>query len=188
MKVFADRHDLVQHKKSRKHQNSPCAPIQRVSGRQLFECDAPKCGATFPAIGALNKHKERVHEKPFGCRFRAICNKRFGTPQRAAIHQRIHSGKRTEHCRLCEATFVDPGTLRQHLVNVHGEGPAMRPFVCRLCHKRFTKRSLLKMHLKRHLDNGRRGDFECKICGKDFNVKSNLSRHLKRMHRDRVKE
>ena len=188
LKVFADRQKLVEHQKSPKNRNSKCAFTEHhvdddKSGGVLYECNAPKCDAIFFGIGALHKHKERVHHKPFRCRFRKICNKRFGTPQSAAIHERLHRGQRPEICKVCKMAFVDPGTLRQHLINMHGDGQPVKPYICRICHRRFIKPSLLKRHFESHSDL-KRTVFECKECGKEFKMFPNLNRHLRIKHRD----
>lgn len=61
-------------------------------------------------------------------------------------------------------------TLRIHMKQHTG-----KPEECDLCHKRFCRKSELKLHLQKH-----RGErpFLCTDCGKSFAQKSHLTCHL----------
>merc|ERR1712244_106057 len=88
------------------------------------------------------------------------------------IHRRIHNNERCEQCTFCEKRFVDPSTLRSHIKYIHNKGHTQKPFICRKCHKAFTKKTSLRNHLLS----------DCNQCAASFTVKSNLNRHLKKIH------
>lgn len=54
------------------------------------------------------------------------------------------------------------------------------PFACNICSKRFTTRTLMLVHRKRH--GGR--NFACELCEKAYPLASELRKHIKRVHGD----
>ena len=180
MRIFEDRQKLIDHKLD----NVQCAFIKDKNKMKqiLYKCDIKNCKEIFYEFGKLNKHKKRVHFRPFICRFTDICNKTFGTKQRLLIHERIHKNNKLEICKFCKKGFVDPTTLRNHIFNIHENKPILNPFICRFCHKQFQKKAKLKLHLNVHLKKEERNSFGCKFCDKQFTTNSNCNRHIKNYH------
>jgi len=145
----------------------------------MYRC--PDCPAAFEHLWRMKKHL-KTHRRPYRCGQRG-CNKSFADRRNLRIHQRIHSGDRSEKCTLCAMAFSDPTTLRKHLQAVHREGAALKPFVCRKCHKAFGRRALLQAHMLSHLAMNRRADFGCTECEATLSTESNLRRHLRTVHR-----
>eukprot|EP01083_Nonionella_stella_P107078 309706_1 len=173
--LFSDRHQLIQHKKRDK-----CMWNKQIKKPIIFQCNHNQCQAQFIGIGALNKHRQRVHIRPFVCR---VCHKTFGTKQRLLIHERIHTKNKCEICKICKKGFVDPTTLRNHMFNIHAiRNEMVNPYICRFCLKKFNKKMGLKVHLGTHLKKEERKQFHCTFCDKGFTVKSNCNRHIKRYH------
>lgn len=178
MNIFEDRQKLIEHKL----ENKKCAFIpNKERNKNLFKCDINDCKEIFYEIGKLNKHKQRVHLRPFVCSYNK-CKKTFGTKQRLLIHERIHENNKCEICKFCKKGFVDPTTLRNHIFNIHQNKPMLNPFICRFCHKQFKKRAKLKIHLNVHLNKEKRHLIQCKFCDKKFATKSNCNRHIKKHH------
>ena len=183
LKIFEDRQKLVDHKRNSKIRN--CQYKEHTKEHEtIFQCDYKQCQQMFFEIGKLNKHKQRVHLRPFSCRFSKICNKTFGTKQRLLIHERIHENNKCEICKFCKKAFADPSTLRNHIFNIHVNEPMLNPFICRFCHKKFQSKSKLKSHLHVHLkkEERRTDTFRCTVCAKTFTTKSNCRRHIRKFH------
>ena len=178
-RIFGDRQELVSHQKENDHgcvQN-----LQVTQQRNVYRCPYGGCNAIFDYSWRLNKHTQ-IHNKPYICSFDG-CSKAFGDKRNLLVHARIHDGdERCEKCNFCDKSFRDPSTLRHHIKCVHENGDAQKPFVCRRCHKGFSKRSLLKYHLLTHLPISDRILFECDHCDSSYAVKSNLNRHIKKVH------
>ena len=66
---------------------------------------------------------------------------------------------------------------------------AGRNFLCRICHKRFDRKSVLQQHWEAHKDDGERTTFQCKHCEakgafNSFTQKYNLSKHVRKYHQE----
>ena len=173
-RIFGDRQDLVSHQKEYDHGFIIDNNVKRI---RMYRCEYRDCNASFYHLWRLNKHTQ-THNKPHICSFDG-CLKSFGDRRNLLIHSRIHTEERCEKCTFCDKSFKDPSTLRHHIQYVHD---AQKQFVCRRCHKGFSKKLLLKNHLLTHLPMNDRTLFRCNHCDSSFTVKSNLNRHCKRVH------
>ena len=151
----------------------------------MYTCDYDGCNKLYYDLRTLNKHK-RVHTKPFKCLFlinnHHLCNKSFSNKRNLKIHARSHKNERKEKCKFCGKTFCDPSTLKNHIKYIHSCGTTPKPYVCKVCHKKFARKASLQKHLEIHLNAEKRKLFECKHCNKSFTVKSNRTRHIKKLH------
>ena len=64
--------------------------------------------------------------RPYSC---SMCDRRFGSPQRLAIHERVHSGDKPFECQKCGARFNHRGSLTRH-IRAHG---GSKPHACDTC-------------------------------------------------------
>jgi len=56
----------------------------------------------------------------------------------------------------------------------HDDKP--RPYLCTVCHKRFTTKRWLTIHSMRH--DGENLRYSCNYCGKRFTDQNNLKKHM----------
>lgn len=107
------------------------------------------CDMTCPSTAALAQHFRYRHiaDRPFKC----------GSCKYAAVFKwdldkhvnRMHSVESTTYlCEEfdCEFTCTAANVMRNHVRNVHGEGPNI--YCCHCCDRRYKRGSLLSRHLK----------------------------------------
>lgn len=58
-----------------------------------------------------------------------------------------------------------------------------RPYVCSVCHKRFSQANALSAHKEVHDPARSRSHHPCTSCPKQFRKRPQLARHIKLMHR-----
>ena len=89
------------------------------------------------------------------------CGKRFAMQNYFDRHCSIeHNTGSVFTCVDCEATFEEKEELIEHMA----EHPLMKPYVCKMCNKEFTR----KYHLERHVahtecDGSPRNKFKCQV-------------------------
>ncbi|XP_053962410.1 transcription factor Ouib-like [Anastrepha ludens] len=81
-----------------------------------------------------------------------------GKQEGISIKSELHSGKKSNRGRKKK------------------EEPEIASIMCEICGNIYTKRSLLKMHMRRHMSEK---PFECEICGKTFACPSEIGRHMR---------
>ncbi|XP_066536634.1 zinc finger and BTB domain-containing protein 41 [Hoplias malabaricus] len=96
------------------------------------------------------------------------------------------SGKKTLQCPKCNKMFDRIGKYESH-TRVHtGE----KPFQCEVCLQRYSTKSNLTVHRKKHCSTAsvQKKEHKCPFCSKLHASKKTLSKHVKRFHPDRVEE
>ncbi|RXG68537.1 Protein krueppel [Armadillidium vulgare] len=92
-----------------------------------------------------------------------------------SIRSRTNSGLK-HHCSLCIYSSNSKQNVRNHIMFKHtGE----RPFMCEVCHKRFTLKQHLRLHLRTH--TGER-PHKCTVCPRSFTQKGHLKSHILSHH------
>ncbi|XP_011176942.1 zinc finger protein 678 [Zeugodacus cucurbitae] len=184
-KTFATRRYLLRH--FRRHKNSDeqintTTTTEKNTQSLSLKCDL--CGAHFRKAETLQKHKETHNEKTeelntlsapcFEC---DLCDMKYCTQRTLTRHKRQqHSGENSEaipkphSCELCNKSFQQSGTLKDHMRTHTGE----QPYLCSECGKAFNSSSNLKQHLLRHTGVKR---YECPDCPKKFPCLSDLASH-----------
>ncbi|KAK2860860.1 hypothetical protein Q7C36_005026 [Tachysurus vachellii] len=99
----------------------------------------------------------------------------------------IQSGnKKTLKCPKCDKTFDRIGKYESH-TRVHTRE---KPFQCDVCLQRYSTKSNLTVHKKKHTADApvQRKDHKCPFCNKLHASRKTLSKHVKRFHPDHMQE
>lgn len=137
---------------------------------RTYECS--QCDKTFGKKSGLDRHTLTVHQKirPFKCNFDG-CSGSFGEKSQLTKHMRIHEEKEVSYCSVCKINVDD---IKTHFEREHQDLTEL----CKICFKRFSKLSSLKLHIK--LFHTMKQNFYCDFCpNKGFAKRSQLKRHLR---------
>ncbi|XP_033507304.1 zinc finger and BTB domain-containing protein 41 [Epinephelus lanceolatus] len=96
------------------------------------------------------------------------------------------SSKKTLKCPKCNKTFDRAGKYESH-TRVHtGE----KPFQCDICLQRYSTKSNLTVHKKKHASNApfQKKEHKCPFCNKLHASKKTLAKHVRRLHPDHIQE
>jgi len=113
-----------------------------------IKCSWPGCGKVFDKPCRLKAHT-RSHTgcKPYHCTFQD-CKWAFSSSSKLKRHQKKHTNERKFVCDAsgCGKAFMRSEHLREHRLT-HTEG---RYFQCFVCDARFSAKSSLYVHIKKH--------------------------------------
>ncbi|XP_052463557.1 hypermethylated in cancer 2 protein [Carassius gibelio] len=104
----------------------------------------------------------------------SVCNKSYKDPATLRQHEKTHWLTRPFPCNICGKMFTQRGTMTRHMRSHLG----LKPFACDECGMRFTRQYRLTEHMRVH--SGEK-PYECQLCGGKFTQQRNLISHL-RMH------
>nr|XP_034953757.1 hypermethylated in cancer 2 protein [Zootoca vivipara]XP_034953758.1 hypermethylated in cancer 2 protein [Zootoca vivipara]XP_034953759.1 hypermethylated in cancer 2 protein [Zootoca vivipara]XP_034953760.1 hypermethylated in cancer 2 protein [Zootoca vivipara]XP_034953761.1 hypermethylated in cancer 2 protein [Zootoca vivipara]XP_034953762.1 hypermethylated in cancer 2 protein [Zootoca vivipara]XP_034953763.1 hypermethylated in cancer 2 protein [Zootoca vivipara]XP_034953764.1 hypermethy len=170
-------------------------------GDNLYVCIP--CGKGFPSSEQLNAHVEKHTEEdlyikeegtyddkeeeaedlsnpnqPYTTESRpfkcSVCEKSYKDPATLRQHEKTHWLTRPFPCNICGKMFTQRGTMTRHMRSHLG----LKPFACEECGMRFTRQYRLTEHMRVH--SGEK-PYECQLCGGKFTQQRNLISHL-RMH------
>uniref|UniRef100_A0A4W3JNC8 Hypermethylated in cancer 1 protein n=1 Tax=Callorhinchus milii TaxID=7868 RepID=A0A4W3JNC8_CALMI len=170
-------------------------------GDNLYVCIP--CGKGFPSSEQLNTHVERHTEEELyikeevedeeeaaGEAYAAtqgpgsagdtrpyrcsVCDKSYRDPATLRQHEKTHWLSRPFPCNICGKMFTQRGTMTRHMRSHLG----LKPFACEECGMRFTRQYRLTEHMRVH--SGEK-PYECQVCGGKFTQQRNLISHM-RMH------
>ncbi|XP_060088343.1 zinc finger and BTB domain-containing protein 41 [Heteronotia binoei] len=97
-----------------------------------------------------------------------------------------NSNKKCLRCPKCDKTFDRAGKYESH-TRVHtGE----KPFECDICHQRYSTKSNLTVHRKKHNNEVEfhKKEHKCEYCNKLHATKKTLVKHVKRFHPENAQE
>ncbi|XP_018106558.1 hypermethylated in cancer 2 L homeolog isoform X2 [Xenopus laevis] len=138
-------------------------------GDNLYVCIP--CGKGFPNSEQLNAHVETHTEEELYIKEEDSYSKEeaedLSTPNTTFSNE-----PRPFKCSVCERSYKDPATLRQH-EKTHW---LTRPFPCNICGKMFTQRGTMTRHMRSHLGLK---PFACEECGMRFTRQYRLTEHMR---------
>lgn len=113
-------------------------------------------------------------KKPFSC---PVCKRDFTQFRGVTMHmRRVHPGEKPLWTRWASAVY------NAHL-DSERPSPNMdilcRPFSCKVCHRRFKRRSSLEEHMRAH---AKENPSTCKECGMSFPNQFSVTRHIRKVH------
>lgn len=122
-----------------------------------------------------------------------VCGKCFTWKSVLKLHMLLHTVEAAPKCSICGDRFKQNCSLKRHMIECHemrildlsddhnlqDETPHLK---CELCHRKYTCKSNLDMHMRTH--TGER-PFVCEICGKRFAQKNSFNLH-QHIHNDRI--
>uniref|UniRef100_A0A4W3IVQ8 Hypermethylated in cancer 1 protein n=1 Tax=Callorhinchus milii TaxID=7868 RepID=A0A4W3IVQ8_CALMI len=150
-------------------------------GDNLYVCIP--CGKGFPSSEQLNTHVEpaayAATQGPGSAGdtrpYRcSVCDKSYRDPATLRQHEKTHWLSRPFPCNICGKMFTQRGTMTRHMRSHLG----LKPFACEECGMRFTRQYRLTEHMRVH--SGEK-PYECQVCGGKFTQQRNLISHM-RMH------
>lgn len=133
------------------------------------------CGETRVSMEELSGHMRKTHSASHT--FIVCCGRKRLLRQAALEHMEYHLNREAFKCSLCNESFMDNTTLKEHTIRLH-EQPR---FHCQSCAKVFHSRSKLEQHERTHLPNAER-PIKCKFCEAGFVDTQSMRRHTERMH------
>ncbi|CCJ29539.1 unnamed protein product [Pneumocystis jirovecii] len=144
----------------------------------------PPCTAAFQKNHQLRIHiaHTHTHKKPFPCEYDQ-CKKSFDTGSKLNSHiSRIHIPIPNYFCEMEDChqkeKFTKWSLLQKHLKNNH-------PAICKICNKKFTTDTQLKLHLQVHektLEERRLHHCPVENCQKSFTRSFALQKHIEIVH------
>ncbi|XP_012258776.2 uncharacterized protein LOC105687579 [Athalia rosae] len=112
------------------------------------KCSWPGCGKLFDKPCRLKAHiRSHTGYKPFLCTFQG-CNWAFSSSSKLKRHQKKHTNDRKFVCEIssCGKAFMRSEHLKEHRLT-HKDGSY---FLCHMCDAKFSAKSSLYVHIKRH--------------------------------------
>uniref|UniRef100_A0A8C5ML87 Hypermethylated in cancer 1 protein n=1 Tax=Leptobrachium leishanense TaxID=445787 RepID=A0A8C5ML87_9ANUR len=138
-------------------------------GDNLYVCIP--CGKGFPNSEQLNAHVETHTEEELYIKEEDSYSKEEAEDL-SAQNATFPNESRPFKCSVCERSYKDPATLRQH-EKTHW---LTRPFPCNICGKMFTQRGTMTRHMRSHLGLK---PFACDECGMRFTRQYRLTEHMR---------
>lgn len=137
-----------------------------------FYCDT--CGSSFEKCTDLYQHIKSHGKARYQCK---ECDRWFSRRAHLQSHEVIHTGERNFRCHRCPNAYKSSRNLRRHVKSAHlGE----KPFVCDLCGKEFSQKTVLEAHHSTHVQER---NYSCEVCQKRFKssklLKLHVTRHVK---------
>ncbi|XP_055609363.1 transcription factor grauzone-like [Uranotaenia lowii] len=150
--------------------------IQLHLDPDAFHCDI--CNKSYSSSKVLKEHTKEVHspneDRPFKCE---VCLKPFVSNAHLNAHTMVAHG--SVQCPQCPKVLASQGSLKKHLVAMHGDG---EQHVCDVCARVFRSKQCFDTHVKGHLGTRLENKVQCNVCSVWLTDKYCLTKHIRRMH------
>ena len=143
-----------------------------------FVCNSATCSYKTVNLTDMHNHCISVHKTVrFVCDSNG-CHKVYNSINGYTYHIKKHGIQKPLKCRFCTIYFNHEALLQEH-EKIHTV--AEKPYVCQMCHTRFTRSGDVNRHKPTCFKNP---DFEqwCKKCERLFTGWDRFMNHLKTMH------
>ncbi|XP_055600890.1 uncharacterized protein LOC129749825 [Uranotaenia lowii] len=119
--------------------------------------------------------KSLTPSKPLSCN---VCGEQFAEPLDLLAHAEIHARGDAFQCQLCDESFGEEKSIKQHIQKDHSD--ELTENSCVICGKLCKTHTALLKHTWDHSrDRGSSyGSHCCSKCGKGFTNKARLKRHM----------
>ncbi|XP_073812576.1 uncharacterized protein isoform X20 [Musca autumnalis] len=149
--------------------------------KKTFQCE--KCSKTFSSKASFEHHMVAKHvpreEFKFEC---PECKKKYPSKKRLNSHLQYHNPMYEVVCDICGKVLRTSNSLSKHKKAVHFKKPKTGPEQCSYCHKWYTTRSNLQLHvLNKHIHTDR--EHRCEICGFVSASREARKSHIRFMHK-----
>lgn len=163
--------------------------IKRIHQRKESQRTCETCGKLFATQYDLNRHNKITHLKIItGVDLKQLelvtCEVCGKIMQRCSMrrHVEIHGqGAYRLSCDMCERRFRIKGHLAEHMQSHVPKEFRQRIYNCTICQKSYSKKSVLRNHMKYVHSNESSASYDCH-CGKSFKNRSILKTHIHRIH------
>ncbi|TPX71935.1 hypothetical protein SpCBS45565_g00914 [Spizellomyces sp. 'palustris'] len=149
-----------------------------------FKCLYPDCGSAFATRYHLNRHI-KLHETPRPYQGHSAPSEIAQTPSQSILSYDImpetapsptfKSANSRYQCTICNTTCPKWSLLQVHMKEVH------KP-ICDICHRTFSRRDVLKNHMKVHAADRELWACEWDGCGKAFTSARIRAIHVRTTH------
>ena len=126
-------------------------------------------------IDSLNLTKSHAPKGNYPC---DVCGKVFMQQCQLNSHKFLHNEAKPFVCSVCGSSFKWPCNLKNHIRFTHNKE---KPKTCPICGKKYSKKSLLTLHLRNHTGEK---PYHCNQCLKGFSRTDILRKHLKKHELD----
>lgn len=181
-KSFVTGYVLNRHMR-RFHKDTKSNKIMKKMGiKRKWNCS--KCGYNFLRYIDLKRHK-LTHPmlKTLNCTF---CSRKFVFHMHFKCHLKSHETNQSEtennssdekhKCLECGKEYIQSELQRHMLSHMN-----IKPYVCNICQKSFSRPNNLKMHTQEvHCDSKDQRNFTCIKCKKSFCTLRRLKCHIRR--------
>lgn len=136
-----------------------------------------KCDVCFKTFKKRWNHQQHIamHNSELHKYQCQICSKTFAYRSTLNKHLEKHKPPTIHQCPLCEKSYKNVASLKQHHRRDHLRH---RPYACSLCTKTFFSKSDFDYHMRLHK---KEHPYMCFACGREFTHTSHLHRH-ERIH------
>lgn len=161
--------------------------LKKHAGNEVQKLKCNICGSKFHRKAAIIDHlKSHYGESLLKCE---TCDKLCINKKDLQNHQVSHTSERPYKCDRCGASYKRKSHLSRHLLKQRSDN-SCRPhsirnspgqtFVCEICGKVSTTRSLMLLHKGSHTGERK---YQCPLCKKRFAQSGAMSRHIHTVHR-----
>jgi Zinc finger, C2H2 type len=149
--------------------------LARHIGEKPYKCTHNDCHFDFYTESELQSHEKRIHLEP-AVHERVVCNECGASV--AKQYLRLHWRKAHTPpvpCSVCQKMYKNSIRLRIHMRTVHEK---VKYFRCRVCHKRFVRRSSANLCRAKHGQER----MACNFCERMFHTSAQRNSHRLTVH------